>query len=213
MKENYIKVLLLSAVFFMYINTSIAQSSIAIDASQVISTFSFEDNTGAKDKEYNASYSGAYSLGYKYAHESGIIGLASLGMQKRGATLIYDAINYSWDLQYANIKIGAGYAYNMGRLSPYLTVSPYLGYLLKANQRINNEDIDIIDSGSIEKIDFGVGTAIGANFKISDDISTYVEYGYTMGLKNIETSENGQKASNRASLLTLGLAFSITSLK
>ena len=58
--------------------------------------------------------------------------------------MVYDGYNYLWDLQYTDIKLGGGYIYNAGRLKPYLSVSGYFAYLLKANQTINNQNFDTL---------------------------------------------------------------------
>ena len=203
------KILLLS-IGFMFTGTSMmAQSSLTLDASQVISTFKFTDSEGSKDKSYSASYSGAYSVGYRNATDFGLIIRASIGMHKAGATLMYDSANYMWTLQYADAKLGVGYIYNGDRFSPYLTVSSYLGFLLKANQTLNNQDFDIKKSKSLTNIDQGILISSGVQITLSDDISAYTEFSYRMGLKNIETNDNGQKATNIAYALTLGLAFTI----
>lgn len=187
-----------------------AQSSLTIDASQVMSNFQFTDSTGQKnDTSYSVNYSGAYSLGYRYSTESGLIVSTSIGMRKGGATLVIDNSNYVWDLQYANFKLGAGYVYGEGRFKPYLMVSGYFALLLKANQRLNNENFDIIESGHIQKIDYGLHITPGVQFKISDDLTVYTEIGYLQGLSNIETSTSGQNSKNTAYTLTLGMSFTI----
>ncbi|MBN4051186.1 outer membrane beta-barrel protein [bacterium AH-315-M05] len=211
MKNNSFKfkILLLSIGCFIFIKASIAQSSMTIDASQVFSNFKFTDSEGNQDKSYSGNYSGAYSLGYRYASEGGLLIRTSIGMRKGGATLVFDDANYNWTLQYAEFKLGGGYMYGDGLFKPHLTVAGYFGYLLKANQRVNNEDFDIINLESIQKIDYGVIGSLGTQITISDEISAYTEFSYLMGLQNIETDDNGQKASNVAYMLTLGLAFSI----
>jgi len=211
MKNNSLKykILLLSMGCFIFIKTSIAQSSMAIDASQVLSNFKFTDSEGNQDKSYSGNYSGAYSLGYRYASEGGLLIRTSIGMRKGGATLVFDGANYSWTLQYAELKLGGGYMFGQGRFKPYLSVSGYIGYLLKANQRVNNEDFDIINTQSLQKIDYGIIGSPGVQITLSDEISAYTQFSYLMGLQNIETDDNGQKASNVAYMLTLGIAFSI----
>jgi hypothetical protein len=186
-----------------------AQSNVTIDASQVVSTFKFTDSTGTQDKSYSPVYSGAYSLGYRYASEGGLLIRAGLGMRKAGATMVYDNINYTWNLQYADIKVGAGYIYNKASFQPYLSVSPYYAMLLKANQSLNNENFDIINSKSLQKNDYGVFITPGLQFKASDAISVYTEFNYMMGLRNLET-DSGQKSYNRAYSFSLGVAFTIT---
>lgn len=201
------------SLVFMIIKTSVmAQSSFTLDASQMLTNFKFIDSMGVQDKSYSGNYSGAYSIGYRYSSAGGFLFRAGIGMRKAGATLVYDATNYSWDLQYADVKLGIGYKYDAGRIQPYLTVSPYYAFLLKANQRINNEDFDIKNSKSLQKTDYGIFISPGTQIRISDDIAAYAEFSYLMGLQNIET-DAGQKGYNTAYALTVGVAFTIGSAK
>lgn len=192
-------------------NEFFAQSSLTIDGSQIMSNFKFEDSQGTRDKVYNPIYTNAYSVGYRYSAESGLMFRAGLGMRKAGATLVYDNSNYAWNFQYADVKIGVGYVYNKPeRIKPYLCVSGYFAYLLKANQTINNENFDILKSESINKMDFGVFITPGINIKINDYISAYTEFNYMMGLANLETSTDGQVSHNSGMSISLGLSFNIT---
>lgn len=208
-----IKFIWIVIIFILSSNSIMAQSNFTIDASQVISNFKFIDSENNQDKSYAGIYSGAYNLGYRYNSEGGLLIRSSIGMRKGGATLVYDGTNYTWTLQYTNISLGGGYMYETGRFKPYLTVGGYFGYLLKANQRINNEELDIIDMEAIQKIDYGAIGSLGTQITLSDDISAYTEFSYLRGLKNIEKGSNGQKSSNISYMLTLGLVFSINNLK
>jgi len=214
MTNNMLKHITLLLVFgtLLTFNTAMAQSSITIEGSQVISNFKFKDSAGTKDKNYSPTYHGSYNIGYTYTLDMGVFLNLGVGMRKAGATLVLDGSNYQWDLQYGQARLTAGYAYDLGRIKPYLKVAGYYGFLLKANQTINNEDFDIIDSGSIEKGDAGMYISGGAKMDVSDAIAVYAEYSYLLGLKNVETTTGGQVAKNSASILTLGLSFSIQQL-
>lgn len=205
-----LKTLLLVAGFTLTGTSAMAQSAVTIDASQAFTNFKFTDSKGNVDNSYRALASGAYSLGYRYVSEKGIMFRASLGMRRAGATMVYDASNYSWNLQYADIKLGAGYMYKGGRFSPYLNVSGYYSMLLTAYQVLNNINYDIKNSKSIQNNDFGILVTPGLQFKASDNISVYTEFNYLMGLQNLETGSNGEKSYNRAYSMSLGVAFTIT---
>lgn len=84
----------------------------------------------------------------------------------------------------------------------------YYGYLLKANQRLNNEDFDIRSSGTINTSDYGVFLSPGANFTANEFITIYLDFNYMLGLGNLETNDS-QKSNNTLIGATLGLAFSI----
>lgn len=198
-----------------------AQSSLTIDASQMMTSFKFIDSEGNQDKTYNSILAGSYSVGYRYKSESGFLVRAAVGMRNAGATMVYEDINYLWDFQYADIKLGAGYMINMGRFSPYMSASPYFAYLLKANQTINNVNYDLVDAKQMQSFDYGVNITPGLQLNLSNYISAYTEFNYLMGLNNIEshsttnleagTSES--KGYNKSLMLTLGIAFTITSNK
>lgn len=199
---------------FMSTTAAMAQSNLTIDASQLVSTFKFQDSQGAVDTSYSPAYTGAYSLGYRYASEGGLLVRANLGMRNAGATMMYDDVNYLWDLQYADIKLGAGYMLNTMRFKPYLTVSGYYAYLLKANQTQGSTNYDLIKAEDLKRPDFGIVASPGVQVLLSEFISVYSEFSYIMGLQNIEReaaegSSSVQKGYNRAYALTLGLAFTI----
>lgn len=202
------KILFLLTGMFIASTQVIAQSSVTIEASQVISTFKYIDSDGTRDKSYSGIYSGAYGLGYRYVSEAGLLVRAGLGMRKGGATMVYDNTNYTWNLQYADVKAGIGYMYNKKQFKPYLSASGYYAILLKANQSLNNENFDIKNSKSLKKNDFGIFITPGLQFKASDAVSVYAEFNYMMGLQNLEV-DSGQKSYNRAYSFSLGVAFTI----
>lgn len=202
-----LKVFLLAIGVLIAGRMSYAQSALTIDASQLITNFNFTDSEGNRDDSYKPLYTGAYNFGYSYYSDFGMFITFSAGMRKAGATMVYDASNYNWDLQYGQLKLGTGYEFGAGRLKPYLGVSFYYAILLKASQTLNNEDFDIIDSGAVKTSDYGLYFTPGVKFMISDAISLYTEYSYLMGLNNIETGSDGQISKVAAHVMTIGLAF------
>lgn len=195
-------------VALLIATNAVSQSNVTIDASQNMTNFSFTNSQGERDESYNPNFSGSYSLGYQYKFDFGMFAGAKIGMRKAGASLIYDDANYSWDFQYFDARINLGYEYKFDRLSAYMAVSPYFGYMLRATQTLNHEDYDIINSGDLEKVDFGLFFSPGAKYRINDYVSMYGQFNYMLGLQNIETVED-QTSQNRLMGLTLGLAFDI----
>ena len=119
MKNNIFKVLMFSFSFLLLQTSLKAQpGNFTIEASQVFSSFRYKDSEGTADKDYEVKIAGAYSLGYQHKFGNGILLHPEIGMRNAGATLVYDDINYSWDLQYADIKLGAGYMYNLFKSKP-----------------------------------------------------------------------------------------------
>lgn len=202
-----LKVLILSLGLFFTGNLVLAQSSLTIDASQAYTTFDFTNSEGTDEDIYSGNYSGFYSVGYQYAEN--IMVRANIGMRKAGATTVIDETNYSWNFQYADIKVGIGYMYGEDRFRPYLLVSPYYAFLLKANQTINNEDFDIKDLDVIEDNDYGIFISPGVQLTLSDFISAYTQFNYMRGLQNLEAGDSAQESHNIGYSLTLGLSFSI----
>jgi hypothetical protein len=209
--------LLLSGLIFIS-SSLMAQSSLTIDASQAYTNFLFTDSEGNKENAaYSGNYSGSYSVGYQYAQ--GVLFRANIGMRKAGATTVIDETNYMWDLQYADVKLGIGYMFSGERIRPYFIASPYFAYLLKANQRINNEDFDIKKLEAIGNSDYGFFASPGIQLTLSDFISAYTQFNYMRGLQNLEndggstegsnTASSGQKAYNTAYSVSLGLSFTI----
>lgn len=204
------KISIMYLLGFLFVGTAVkAQSSLTIDASQNITNFSYENSLGEKNKDYKANYSGSFSVGYRNILSSNVIVRGSLGMRNAGATLVVNAINNTYNFQYFEAKIGAGYLYSLNdKLVVYLTAAPYFGYLLKAHQNLLNNDIDIINDESINKVDYGIYITPGVNFNMSEFISAYFELNVMRGLANLETDES-QKSKNTLIGCTLGLAFTI----
>lgn len=184
-----------------------AQSSLTIDASQAYTNFSFTDSQGNQEKIYDGNFSGFYSVGYQYSQNLLLRG--NIGMRKAGATTVIDESNYSWDFQYFDVKLGVGYMYGESRFRPYLLVSPYYAFLVKANQTIDNEDFDIKELNVINNNDYGVFVSPGVQFTVSEFISAYSQFNYMRGLQNLEGGESTQESHNIGYSLTLGLSFSI----
>jgi len=67
--------------------------------------------------------------------------------------------------------------------------------------------LDIKKSKSLNDMDFGVSVTPGVQIIFSETVSSFVEFNYSMGLKNLDKDE-GQKSTNIAYGLTLGLSFS-----
>ncbi len=194
--------------FISYVTVANAQSSLILEASQLFTSFKYTDSQGnSLNSEYSGIFTGAYEAGYRFVTDGGLMFNAGIGMRKAGATLIYDEMNYKWDLQYANARMGAGYMLKKDLVSPYLNVSGYYAYMLRGYQTINNEDFNIKESESINVSDYGVIINPGLQIAVSDVISTFFEFNYLMGFKNLEKDED-QKAKNFAYGLTFGLAFS-----
>ena len=118
-----IKPILLLAVLVAYINTVQAQAGLTLEVSPLLTSFKFTDKAGVKhNSEYQGIYTAAYGIGYRIVSDIGLVIHPAIGMRHGGANLVYDDINYSWRLQYANLKLGLGYMTQFETVNPYFMV-------------------------------------------------------------------------------------------
>ena len=203
-----IKIIWIILGFIGFSTTVNAQSSLIMEASPLYASFKFADSEGNKlNSEYSGIFTGAYGLGYRLVTDGGFMLNVGAGMRKAGATMVYDEMNYTWDLQYASGKLGAGYMLVNDNVSPYLTVGGYYGYLVRGFQTINNEDFNIKKSESVNTSDYGILISPGIQLTVSEKFATFIEFNYLMGFANLEKDES-QKSTNYAYGLTLGLCYS-----
>lgn len=206
MKFHYLKSILLFPILFFVIHLT-AQSNVSFDAGQVFSTFKYTDTPGNEEKKFSNNISGCFSLGYQYVLSNGLFIRANAGMRKAGASMVFDETNVKWNIQYADANLGLGYMLNKWRLKPYFSVSPYFGYMLKADQTIGPETYDILQNKSIKTTDYGLFFSPGFKIALSNLVSFYAEYKYILGLQNLEKSD--QKSFNRGFLINLGVSVAI----
>ena len=206
-----LKVLLVCmfCIFFCSNITHAQTQSLTIEAAQNITNFTFKNSDGVKDKNYEPSFSGGYALGYAYKLTNiRLYFTGKIGMRSAGASYVYDGINYNWNLKYFETRLGIGYDYDFGKFGTHFAVQPYFGYLLKGNQRLNNEDFNLKTSGALNKADAGLFISPGVNFQASDFISMYLDLNYMFGFYNLESNAE-QVSRNNLYGANLGLAFTI----
>ena len=208
-----IKQLLVKAsfLFILFHEQTIAQNEINIEGSQVISNFKFVDSSGDIDKSYLNVMSGAYGISYLKTTKKNLLLKVGAGMRKGGASLAYGNNTYSWQLQYIDAKIGVGYIISKWRLRPYVMLTPYYSFLMKANQTVNTQNYDMMKSKSIKNSDYGINGAFGIKVPLSDLLAIYAEGSYLYGLQNNEPTTS-QKLYNRAYFLTFGISGKISKL-
>ena len=91
--------------FFGVQLVSTAQSSITIEAAQLITKFKFKDSDKTKlNKEYTGIFTNSYGVGYRYDLNNGLLFRLGLSMRNGGANLNYDDSEYSWRLKYFEPK-------------------------------------------------------------------------------------------------------------
>lgn len=189
----------------------VAQSSVSFSASQLYTSFRFDNSMGDRmNSEYNGIFTGSYGVDYRYITNFDMIVKSGIAMRNAGSTLVYDDMNYSWKLQYADLDLGLGYIYRgMKTFQPYFVCAGYYGYMLRGTQTLNNEDFNIIEGEFLNRSDYGIIFSPGLEVKLSQNLSAFLEYSYQMGLANIEPEE-GQKARNFATGISLGINFNFS---
>jgi len=192
---------------FLLISANVnAQSGIFLEASQLYTTFNFVDSQGNNlSNEYTGRYTGTYGFGYSYTTDFGLLFRTGIGMRNAGARLDYDDMSYSWDMQYAQAKLGLGYSYYIGQFSPYLMAYGYYGHMLTGTQRLNNEHFDLLKSELLTEMDYGLIVSPGVEIVITENLSSFIELKYIHGFHNIETIES-KTTNNRGYGLSVGLS-------
>lgn len=195
--------------------TSIIKPCISFEVGELFSTFKFIDNTNAVQPNFTHNIAACFNLGYCYAiktghygNQNGLFIQANVGIRKGGAAMVYEGLDINWVTQYANASVGLGYLYNKWRLKPYFSASPYLGYLLKANQTIGFANYDLKSSSILNSTDLGLIFSTGVKLILTNFISLYTDYKYILGVHNIE-NKTGKESYNRGFSFNLGIAITI----
>ena len=183
------------------------RSAATFDAGQVFSTFKFV-GTQSNTENYTYNVTNSYSLGYQHLITNELFYRVNVGLRHAGASLLFDGVNYNWAIQYFDANVGVGYMLNLWKIKPYLSASPYFGYMLKATQSIGSVNYDLKQNKSLKTTDFGLFVSPGVKLIVSNYVSFYAEYKYILGLQSIETSTT-QKTYNRGFSLNLGIAITI----
>ncbi len=194
-------------IFSVFCTYSFAQSTVTFDAGQVFSTYKYTDSQG-EEKSFSRNITGCFSIGYQYVTNSGLFIRVNAGMRKGGASIVYNEVKVSWQVQYADAGLGVGYIYNKWRLKPYLSVSPYYASMLKAEQTIGQDNYDIKKNKSMASSDFGLYISPGFKISLTNSVACFFEYREIIGLQNLETSSN-QKSYNRGSSVNIGVSVAI----
>lgn len=212
--KNKVKVIpnLTNKIDTVYIPQSVKRvitpSNITCEAGRVFSTFKFVDSQGDPGEDYSHNTSSSFSLGYQYSKTNDLFYITNIGLRNGGASLVKYGVNYNWTIQYADIALGAGYMYNKSLIKPYFSVSPYFGYMLKANQSIGLVNYDLKQSTALKTTDFGLFFSPGIKLALSPYITFFAEYKYILGLQNLEKSDT-EKSYNRGFSFNLGLSFNL----
>lgn len=186
-----------------------AQLRLTVEGTQFVSNFVYSNSAGEQDKDYRFKLTGAYRVGYQVRFGKGFYFRNTIGVRESGATLVYHNVNNDWSLQYVDIQMGLGYIFDMESIDLYLSASGYNAHVMRANQRLNNLNYDLVDLNEFKTNEFGVFGQGGIIVDLSPQLDLNVGVNYLRGLTNLETSEDAQNTKNAAAGFDLGIAFKI----
>jgi hypothetical protein len=210
--KKHIHKMIYTLVLSLFVLGANAQIDLQVNATQNYTNFNFEDENGHKDANYKGKFLGAYNVGYSIFSKSGVFFTNSIGMKNVGATYVHNNINYDWDLRYATVELGLGYHHKLSTYNSfgyYFSASPYYAYLTRANQRVNDKNIDVIATKDLSVGDFGVNLRTGMIIPLSHLLDLSAGGVYSPGLSNIEGKNTTQTTKNYAYGVTLGLSFRV----
>lgn len=207
MAKGKIRILIL-VLSLLGFQQSIAQprSSFLVEGYQTFPTFRFVSNGNADNNGFRNKIDRAFSIGYQYNWQMGFILGADVGIYNAGATKKFDNLNYIWDLQYVRAKVNVGYMVNHLIVKPFIQVSPYYGYLLRASQLSGNASYDLKEGDHMALDDFGLVGTIGGKVRLSHLMQVFAAYNQNVGLMDLEKAPD-QKLYNRGFSLSFGLEF------
>jgi hypothetical protein len=206
MTMKNIKILIL-ALCVLGVKAAIAQSgpSLIIEASQIFPKFRFITPGNTDNNGFTNKIDREFNLGFLYNWKEGLIAGGQLGIYHGGATKVYDRMNYSWDLQYMRVKADIGYVVNRWWVKPYILLSPYYGYMLKASENTGSAVYDLKKNDNLSVHDFGIVFTGGGRVRVTHDLQAFAAYNNNLGCLNIENTP-GQKLYNRGFSFSIGLA-------
>src|SRR6478735_2215924 len=97
-----------------------AQNLVTFDASQGSSSFIFTNSSGEKNLDFQGIGRGAYSVGFRHESSKGQFYRVNIGARKAGAKYLNDHMQTTWQLNYFDLKAGAGYEIGKWKLRPYV---------------------------------------------------------------------------------------------
>lgn len=159
---------------------------------------------------YNAGFKFVYSIvshwgvsvDLKFAGEGG----------KASGNVLGDEFETKIRAHYIRIPIQGIYFFGKlgDAMRPKISLGPALGLLIggEATQKMNGQEISSLKTRDVlEGFDFGINTALGANFRLKGDKWLNTDITYYHGLTNISASVSTIK--NRSIGLNIGLTFPI----
>lgn len=189
-----------------------SHSGVVLEGAQSFTTFRFISNNAADNHGFTRKSDREFSLGYLYDWKYGIILGGDIGLYYGGADEVLGNEDYSWELKYIRTKISVGYLLHKWRIKPFVSVSLYYGYLLRATESIGCEEYDLSKDDKIRNWDFGLVTTGGVKVPLSHTFQVFGAYNQNFGLLNIET-HTGQRLYNRGFSFSLGVIINLPGKK
>lgn len=190
------------------ISLAAQENKIGLSFLQNYSTFRFVDSAGVKE-DLNYTIKFGYGLSYQKLLGEHFLIEAMLLYNNKGANSSLDQEKLDWSLHYINADLGIGYNFGTGRLHPQIGGHLYYGRLVKGDQFIGSVNYDLMETGKINKNDFGVNVFAGLDYGYSDNGSVFLRMNESIGLLQLEEGNSDQKMFNRTFSIQLGLFFNI----
>ena len=168
----------------------------------------FTDSRDVVGTDLQANLSSSLALGYQYQIKEGLFFGAKLGVRNAGANYVYDDFNYNWKMTYVESRLLLGYKYSFEKLSLSFATQGYYGYMIEANQRKHNMSRDMIESGTFDRMDYGLFFSPGVEYGITEKLGLYLNLDYMLGLNNIETDQD-QITKNTLMGAAIGLSITL----
>lgn len=115
-----------------------------------------------------------------------------------------------YKLSYLDIPVLLKVTFPLTEVKPYIFAGPVLGINMAANYEDDNGGNTT--TGALQNIsgtDFGILFGGGVGFKIAPKIDLFVNFGYQVGLSNLNTNNSNSTAKNNGIQITAGAMFGL----
>ena len=200
----FFALLLVATISFSISFSSYAQTttSLGIKGGVNIANFRGED---VKDYDSRTAFNLGLVLNYSVAESVGLSLEADYASM--GAKLDNVGVESTTKLDYLRTTLLFNYYMGSSEMNirPELFAGPYVGFLLGANNKVEDEDYNDVKDG-YKGTDFGAAFGAGLHIKVGEKMWLVPDVRYNLGLSNISDNDN-ITARNGVLSVNLGLTF------
>ncbi|WP_338790583.1 porin family protein [Bernardetia sp. MNP-M8] len=205
----FFALLLVATISFSTSFSSYAQTttSLGIKGGVNIANFRGED---VKDFDSRTAFNLGLVLNYSVAESVGLsleADYASMGAKYDGSLLGVPTGEYTTKLDYLRTTLLFNYYMGSSEMNirPELFAGPYLGFLLGANNKVEDGDYNDVKDG-YKGTDFGAAFGAGLHLKVGEKMWLVPDVRYNLGLSNVFDNDN-VTGRNGVLSVNLGLTF------